>query len=54
MAEKTKGKPVKQGDQVVNFKCRICELEKPISEMRTVNRFVPVLIVCKDCAKTLR
>jgi hypothetical protein len=54
MVEKTKDKPVKQANQGVSFKCRICELEKPISEMRTVNRFVPVLIVCKDCAKTLR
>jgi hypothetical protein len=38
----------------ITFKCRLCEKDKPLKDMRTVTRFVPVLIVCKDCAKTLR
>ena len=36
------------------FKCRRCGLEKPLSEMRSVTRFLPVLIVCRDCAQELR
>jgi len=38
----------------VTFICRRCEKPKPLAEMRTVTRFVPVLIVCQDCAKELR
>jgi hypothetical protein len=44
----------KSGEIVVKFKCRLCEQEKPIKDMRTITRFVPVLVVCQDCAKTLR
>lgn len=38
----------------VTFICRRCEKRKPIEEMRTVTRFSPVLIVCRDCARELR
>jgi hypothetical protein len=38
----------------VTFKCRLCGKDKPIEDMRTITRFIPVLIVCQDCAKTLR
>ena len=57
MAEKTGGKVkgVKSSGEIeIRFKCQLCEQEKPISEMRTVTRFVPVLVVCQACAKTLR
>lgn len=56
MAEKSKGKGEagKPGDMEIRFKCRLCEREKPLQEMRTITRFVPVLVVCQDCAKTLR
>ncbi len=56
MAEKTgdKVKGVKSGEMEIRFKCQLCEQQKPLSDMRTVTRFVPVLVVCKDCAKTLR
>jgi len=56
MAGKAKGKGEsgKTGDMKIHFKCRLCEKEKPLEEMRTVTRFVPVLVVCQDCAKTLR
>ena len=49
-AEKVK-KPVAPE---VTFLCRRCEKRKPLAEMRLVTRFVPVLIVCQDCAKELR
>jgi hypothetical protein len=56
MAEKVKvkGESGKSGDREIHFKCCLCEKEKPLQEMRTVTRFVPVLVVCQDCAKTLR
>lgn len=38
----------------ITFLCQRCGKYKPISEMRTVTRFVPVLIVCADCAAELR
>jgi hypothetical protein len=56
MAEKTteKGEAGKSGDKEIRFKCRLCQRERPLHEMRTVTRFIPVLIVCQDCARTLR
>lgn len=37
----------------VTFKCRLCEKQKPISEIKVVRRFRPVLFVCQDCEKSL-
>jgi len=56
MATKAKEKTVsgKSGDAEIQFKCRLCGKEKPIQDMRTVTRFIPPLIVCQDCARTLR
>ncbi len=51
---KEKGEAGKPRDIEIRFKCRLCEKEKPLEEMRTVTRFIPVLVVCQDCAKTLR
>ena len=54
--EKTKGpddaktkKPVK-----ITFRCRRCEKLKPLEDMRSVTRFIPMLIVCRDCEKEIR
>ncbi len=38
----------------VTFKCRLCEKQKPISEMKIIKRFRPVIFVCHDCEKTLQ
>jgi hypothetical protein len=55
MAEKTtKTGQSKAAAPEVSFKCRRCGQEKPLSDMRSVARFLPVLVVCKDCAKELR
>jgi hypothetical protein len=51
---KTKVEAGKSEAQKVIFKCRLCGKDKPIEDMRSVTRFVPVLIVCNDCARTLR
>jgi transcription elongation factor Elf1 len=37
----------------VTFKCRLCEKQKPISEMKIIRRFRPVIIVCRDCEKSI-
>ncbi|MGD0794825.1 MAG: hypothetical protein ABR958_04430 [Dehalococcoidales bacterium] len=51
---KEKAESGKSGDKEIKFKCRVCGLEKPIQDMRTVTRFIPVLVVCEKCARTLR
>jgi hypothetical protein len=55
MAERAdKTEQTKNPSDEIKFLCRRCGLEKPLSEMRSVARFLPVLIVCMDCAKELR
>ncbi len=49
----TTGKAQKP-EREITFLCRRCGKYKPITEMRTVTRFVPVLVVCADCARELR
>jgi hypothetical protein len=55
-AEATKSgtKAKKEKTEEVTFKCRLCEKQKPILEMRTLTRFRPVIVVCRDCEKFLR
>jgi hypothetical protein len=53
MAEKAKKVPPETTEEI-KFKCRRCGRQRPLSEMRSVSRFLPVLIVCVDCAKELR
>jgi len=38
----------------VVFKCRLCEKQKPISEMKVIKRFRPVIIICQDCEKAIQ
>jgi hypothetical protein len=44
----------KTGAREITFLCRRCEKHKPITDMVTVTRFVPALIVCRSCARELR
>ena len=56
MAEaKTKSgtKSKKSASKDVVFKCRLCEKQKPISEMKVIRRFRPVIVVCQDCEKDI-
>jgi hypothetical protein len=55
MATKAKEKAEggKSSDEI-KFKCRVCGKERPIKEMRTVTRFVPILIACEACSNKLR
>jgi hypothetical protein len=52
-AVKPEGKK-KKGPKEITFYCQRCERHRPITEMRTVTRFVPPLLVCQDCARELR
>ena len=40
-------------DAKFTFKCRLCGKEKPVEDMRTITRFNPVMLVCRDCARSL-
>ena len=44
-----KQKPVK-----ITFRCRRCEKLRPLEDMRSVTRFIPMLVVCRDCEKEIR
>jgi transcription elongation factor Elf1 len=44
----------KQSPAEVTFKCRLCGAQKPISEMKVITRFKPVIVVCQDCEKIVR
>ena len=43
----------KSAHKEVVFKCRLCGKQKPISEMKVIKRFRPVIIVCQDCEKVI-
>jgi hypothetical protein len=53
-APKAEGKTKKPAPPEITFKCRLCEAQKPISEMKIITRFRPVVIVCRDCEKEIR
>jgi hypothetical protein len=48
------GSKAKKSDTAeVTFKCCRCEAQKPISEMKIITRFRPVIVVCQDCEKEM-
>jgi hypothetical protein len=51
---KTTAKQKKETAAEVTFKCRLCEKEKPISDMKLITRYRPVIVVCRDCEKQTR
>jgi hypothetical protein len=52
-APKGSSKAKAQAPPEITFKCRICEAQKPISEMKIITRFRPVITVCQDCEKRI-
>jgi hypothetical protein len=38
----------------ITFKCKFCEQNKPLDEMRTLTRFFPWAVACQDCAKKMQ
>jgi hypothetical protein len=51
---KASHKAKKQVTEELTFKCRRCELDKPITEMKIITRFRPVMVVCQKCEKEVR
>ncbi|MGD0779741.1 MAG: hypothetical protein ABR954_03035 [Dehalococcoidales bacterium] len=51
---KSKAKSTKVAALGVTFKCRLCEKQKPISEMKIIKRFRPVIFVCQECEKVFQ
>ena len=47
-------KTSKKGPLKITFRCQCCEKYKPLEDMRSVTRFLPALVVCRDCAKKIR
>ena len=57
MAEgsKEKKETAKKADLIkVVFTCQSCEKKKPLVDMRRIARFMPPLVVCRDCGKIFR
>jgi hypothetical protein len=55
-AEEAKGgvKAKKDALLEVMFKCSLCQKEKPLSDMKTIARFRPIVVVCRECEKDVR
>ncbi len=52
-SKKGKGASSKADNIKVKFTCQCCEKKKPIEDMKRIKRFIPVLVVCRDCEKML-
>jgi len=37
----------------VTFKCKYCGETKPLDDMRTLTRFFPPVVVCRECEKKM-
>ncbi len=37
----------------ITFRCQWCQQERPLEEMTRLNRFSPVVIVCRGCARKI-
>jgi hypothetical protein len=35
----------------ITFRCRFCGESKPLDDMRTLTRFFPLLVACRECEK---
>jgi hypothetical protein len=54
-AEKTVvGKTKNESNAGVTFKCQACGKTRRLEEMRTIKRFFPMLVVCRECEKEMR
>jgi hypothetical protein len=54
MPEKQLKESGKKESIEVTFRCQCCNRMRPLKEMRSVTRFLPVLVVCSECDKALR
>jgi hypothetical protein len=54
MPDKELREPGKKESIEVTFICQCCKRTRPLKDMRTVTRFLPVLVVCRECEKAMR
>jgi hypothetical protein len=38
----------------ITFKCKYCGKTRSLDDMRTVTRFFPPVVACRDCAKKMQ
>lgn len=38
----------------ITFRCNYCGQDKPLEDMRTLARFFPPVVVCRDCEKKMK
>jgi len=38
----------------ITFKCKYCGKTWPLDEMRTLTRFFPPVVACRECEKKMR
>jgi len=38
----------------ITFKCKYCGKDKPLDDMRTLTRFFPPVVACRDCERKMR
>ena len=48
------GRFVSDPGKPITFRCRFCGKDKPLDEMRTLTRFMPPLVACRECEKRMR
>jgi len=51
-AETEKAKKPKAKE--ITFKCKFCEMSKPLDEMVVITRFFPPVVACRDCEKKMQ
>jgi len=53
--ETAKEKLVKEKEtREITFRCKYCGKDKPLDDMRRIDRFFQPLITCRECEKKLR
>jgi len=38
----------------ITFRCKFCGKDKSLDEMRTLTRFFPPIVACRDCEKKMQ
>jgi hypothetical protein len=49
MAVESEEKEQPEKTKEVTFRCKICGQGKPLSQLREIKRFFPMLVACSEC-----
>lgn len=44
---------VKEVKSEITFRCKICGKTKPLSQLRELKRFFPVVVACSECEEKM-